>query len=120
MGQSSSVEYLRGGNASEIVLVDILTALGGTTAFDVGQSFEQKVTQGLVEGYTLNDKFGVNDVITVDTDPEDVIEIGGIYPVDAFGTAPVISIASTSVSDVGVKVKCQLGLDLNGDKVNDT
>lgn len=120
MGQSSSVEYLRGGNASDNVLVDILTALGGTTAFDVGQSFEQKVTQGLVEGYSWNDKFGVNDVITIDSDPEDVIEIGGIYPVDAFGTAPVVSIASTSASDVGVQVKCQLGLDINGDEVDDT
>lgn len=87
---------------------------------DFSIPFELAVSKGLVPGHSIIDKFGVNDIITPTSNPEDIVESGGIYPDDDFGTAPITSIASTSPLDVGVQVEIILGLDINGDKISNT
>lgn len=106
--------------------LDGYLSVGQFTGYDLsiagGSSdpFVLAVSKGDIPGYSIIDKFGLNDVITTTSTPEDVIEIGDIYPEDDFGTAPVISIASTSTSDVGVQVECNLGLDIDGNQVSET
>jgi len=73
------------------------------------------VSMGMMPGYSVIDKFGVNPLTEVTTDPEDVWEGGGIYPYDTFGSAPIVSIASTDALDTQ-DISIQ-GLDINGDLV---
>lgn len=80
--------------------------------------FDQLVTLGLVPGVSVIDKFGVNELITTATDPEDVWEGGGVYTYDADGTAPIVSIASDDASDD--QIISILGLDISGDEVSQT
>lgn len=76
------------------------------------QQVEFAASLRMLPGVDLVDKFGENPTITTGTDPEDVWEGGGLYPYDVFGTAPIVSIASTSSSDTQV-ISVQ-GLDIDG------
>lgn len=70
------------------------------------------VTMGRRSGYSVVDKFGENPSIDTGTAPEDIWEVGGIYPYDTFGTAPIVSIVSDNVADTQL-ISVQ-GLDING------
>ena len=75
-------------------------------------------TLGLLKKTGKIDKFGFNSTITTASDPEDIWEGGGIYTYDPFGTAPIVSLASSSGSDtVDVEVT---GLDIDGVEVKQT
>lgn len=78
--------------------------------------FRQLVTMGQIPGFSVIDKFGKNPTITTTSDPEDCWEGGGIYPYDANGTNPIISIASSSESDN--QVISILGQTSDGVEVN--
>jgi len=80
--------------------------------FSISQSFELAVNMGKLHGFSVIDKFGLNPLITSISDPEDVWEGGNIYTYDTFGTAPIVSIASSSGSDTQ-DISIQ-GLDING------
>lgn len=88
---------------------------GIVSLIQTNKSFELAVSMGLVPGYSTVDKFGENpDVDTGDT-PEDVTEIGGLYAYDDFGTAPIVSLISTSGLDTMlIRV---VGLDIDGNEV---
>ena len=82
--------------------------------------FELQVSMGMVDGYSTVDKFGSNPTITTGSDPEDIWEGGGVYVYDAFGTAPITSLHSSSAADDnGIDIEIQ-GLDINGDSVVQT
>lgn len=85
---------------------------------NVGQSFELKVTQGLIPHHSKIDKFGENPLIDTATDPEDIWEAGGLYTYDADGTAPIVSLISDDAADT-VDIEVQ-GLDINGNEVLQT
>ena len=66
-------------------------------------------------GYDTIDKFGINQTITTGSAPEDLWEIGGIYPDDIFGTAPILYLSSSHTDDnQDTYVR---GLDINGYEV---
>jgi len=67
-------------------------------------------------GVSTVDKFGVNPVIATATDPEDCWEFGGSYPYDAWGTAPILYVSSSSGSDTQDIVVN--GLDIEGRDVS--
>lgn len=77
--------------------------------------FNLRVQQGLVPGYSVVDKFGVNQMIEPSTDPEDLWEFGGLYTYDADGTAPIVSLVSDNASDTE-EISIQ-GLDIDGNLV---
>ena len=82
---------------------------------DVGSNL-LSVMQGKVEGYSTIDKYGVNRSVTAGGVPADVWEFGGTYPYDAFGTAPIMYLSSSSAdNDQAISV---LGLDINGEEVS--
>ncbi len=84
----------------------------------VSSSFELAVSMGQVPGYSAVDKFGINPTITTTSDPEDIWEGGGLYTYDTNGTAPIVSLASSSASDTeDINVQ---GLDINGAFVSQT
>ena len=74
--------------------------------------FNLAITQGRISGHSTVDKFGLNTAILEASDPEDVWEGGGLYIYDDFGTAPIISLVSTSALD-SQTVEIQ-GLDIEG------
>lgn len=76
------------------------------------QQLEFAASLRILPGVDIVDKFGENPAITTSTDPEDVWEGGGLYNYDAFETAPIVSIASSSGSDTQV-ISVQ-GLDIDG------
>jgi hypothetical protein len=77
--------------------------------------FELMVSMRLLPGYEIVDQYGQNPLITASSDPEDVWEGGGLYTYDAFGTAPIVSIASTDDNDTQeILIK---GLDIGGNFV---
>lgn len=79
---------------------------------EFGEGFRQKVTMGLVPGYSWVDKYGINQTITPTTDPEDIWEFGGVYPHDPINTAPIQYISSSDdLDDNVVNVE---GLDISG------
>lgn len=78
---------------------------------------ELAINLGMMEGYTVVDKFGANFAITALTDPEDIWEGGGLYPYDAPGSAPIVSIISTLADVQPIEIQ---GLDINGDLVTQT
>jgi hypothetical protein len=83
-----------------------------------GQSFELKVSQGLIPKHSFVAKFGENSDIDTGTVPEDVWEYGGAYTYDATGTAPIVSVVSDNAGDTesfGIQ-----GLDINGNLVTQT
>jgi hypothetical protein len=81
----------------------------------VAKNYELAVTMGQIDGYSALDKYGENPVIETTSDPEDIWEGGGEYTYDADGTAPIVSIISTSSGDTqDIKI---VGLDINGDEV---
>lgn len=118
MSQSSSVEYLRGGNAPDNILVDILTTNGYTEYLNLNQPFNLKVNQGLIPGHSVIDKFGRNTLVGPTTDPEDVWEGGGLYNYDADGTAPIVSLVSDNIADTMPIVV--VGQDINRNEVVQT
>lgn len=83
------------------------------------RSFELKVAQGAISGYSTMGKFGVNLEVTTATDPEDVWEYGGEYVYDATNTAPIAYISSDNVADTNIIIKIQ-GLDIDGYEVIQT
>jgi hypothetical protein len=74
------------------------------------------VTMGLMPGYTRITKYGVNPEITTGTDPEDIWEGGETYIYDAWGTAPILYMSSSSTSDTGQTIRI-IGLDIDGYEV---
>lgn len=75
------------------------------------------VAMRFLEGYKPLDKFGVNPLVTASTDPEDVWEGGGLYTYDDFGTAPIVSIASSDADTQDISIT---GLDIDGEEVTQT
>lgn len=65
----------------------------------ISKSFELAVSMGSVPGHSIIDKFGANPLITTTSDPEDVIEQGGIQKLADFGTAPILYVSSEETSD---------------------
>ena len=101
------------GNVKNII--NTLETIGGGVV-----PFNLAVTQGKIDGYSKIDKFGLNPTITTTSDPEDVWEGGGTYTYDANGTAPIVSLASSSAAaDNGIDIEIT-GLDINGEKVVQT
>jgi hypothetical protein len=98
------------------LLSQIRDALGGTPYLNVGQPFDLKVTQGLIDGHSSVDKFGENPEIDTGTTPEDIWELGGLYNYDADGTAPIVSLVSDNASDT-IDIEVQ-GLDIDGELVS--
>lgn len=68
------------------------------------KDFKIAVSQGLVEGWELYRKFGYNPEITPTSDPEDIVQFGGVVPTDAWGTAPITSIGSDDAANAGITV----------------
>lgn len=81
------------------------------------RSFELKVSQGAIAGWSSIDKFGVNH--DIDSGPEDVWEHGGEYVYDSTNTAPIAYLSSSSASDTNIIVSIQ-GLDIDGYLVTQT
>lgn len=79
---------------------------------NAGQSFELKVSMGLVPKHSTVDKFGENPEIDTNTAPEDIWEAGGLYTYDAVGTAPIVSLVSDSAADT-MTINVQ-GLNIDG------
>lgn len=70
---------------------------------------------GQTTGYSYIDKFGANPIITTGTDPEDVIEFGGIQKLATWGTAPIVFLSTSDSGNIqNIEVT---GLDINGDIV---
>jgi len=90
---------------------------GNSIKISPQQSFELQVTMGMVDGYSTQDKFGSNPAITTASDPEDIWEGGGTYTYDADGTAPIVSLASSSSDTEPITVT---GLDVDGNEVEQT
>lgn len=84
--------------------------------FEKNQSSDgYKPIHGQTTGYSVIDKFGANPLITTGSDPEDVVQQGGIQRLADWGTAPIIYM---STSDAGNTQKIEVtGLDINGDAV---
>jgi hypothetical protein len=81
-------------------------------------NFLLAVEMGLIPGFSSLDKYGINPLIETTTTPEDIWEGGGIYPYDADGTAPIVSLASDATNDTQpIKIT---GLDVSGDQVVQT
>lgn len=85
----------------------------GPIELEASLSYRDAVAFRMVDGVDPLDKFGVNPVITTNTDPEDLWEYGGEYIYDADGTAPIINMTSTSASDSGLPIQVE-GLDVDG------
>jgi hypothetical protein len=69
-------------------------------------------------GYDTVDKFGLNPLVEQGT-PADIWEGGGIYNFDAFGTAPIVSMISSSPGDDLMDIDVY-GLDIDGNEVVQT
>ena len=82
------------------------------------RDFVLALNMGSLPGYSTFDKFGLNPIIEPSTDPEDIWERGGIYPYDAFGTAPIVYISSSNNLDT--QPITITGLDINGALVEQT
>ena len=79
-------------------------------------AFIDLVSRGKVPGHSLVDKFGQNFEITSSSDPEDVVEFGGLMVYDADGTAPIAYVSSSNNSDTQtIKV---YGADIDGNEVS--
>lgn len=107
-------------DGSLLVIDGVGTVVGSTDAtayLNVGQPFELKVNQGLVEGHSAQDKFGENPDIDTGTQ-EDIWEYGGEYIYDTPGTAPIVSLISDNIADTqDIMV---IGLDIDGNEVEQT
>ncbi len=79
------------------------------------QPFQLRVNFGMLEGFSVVDKFGENPDVGTGTAPEDVWEAGGEYIYDADGTAPIVSLISDSAADEQ-EISVQ-GLDVEGNLV---
>lgn len=79
------------------------------------KDFILAVQMGQVPGHKFLDKFGENPDIDTATVPEDIWYQGGLYPFDAWGTAPIISVVSDSPLDNQV-IEIP-GLDITGAEV---
>ena len=79
-------------------------------------SFIEKVSMGMLPGFSYMSKYGVNKEITKSSFPEDVCEQGGQYIYDAKNTAPIKYICSSDPLDSGKEIEIK-GLDINGDEV---
>lgn len=78
----------------------------------LSEDFELAVTMGLVPGYSIVDKFGANPLITSASDPEDVVEQGGIQLLADTGTAPILYLSSSDALDnQSIEIT---GLDIDG------
>ena len=82
------------------------------------KDFLLAVNMGQVPGHSFMDKYGANKDIDTGTVPEDVWGGGGLYPYDADGTAPIVSLVSDSASDT-MDINVQ-GLDIDGEFVSQT
>lgn len=82
-----------------VLLTGEFTDYDMSTASGTSEPFELAVSKGMVPGHSLIDKFGENPDVDVSTAPEDICEQGGVYPYDAVGTAPIVSLVSDSALD---------------------
>lgn len=101
--------------ADAAALEAALSGIISMNVFDLlnDNNFAIKVQLGQIRGVYLVDKFGENQEITTNTDPEDIWDFGGLYN---FSTAALInSVSSSSASDL-VTVVVE-GLDVNWDVV---
>lgn len=95
---------------------DIITELSDLTSGNV-TPFTLAVSQGLISGYSVVQKFGHNLNLNTSTH-EDIWDVGGTYTYPADGTAPVTHIDSDDAADTEpIEVH---GLDINGDSVVQT
>jgi len=78
-----------------------------------GTNLGLNVTMGKIPQYSTIDKYGDNPLV-VATEAADIWEVGGIYPYDADGTAPIVSLVSTAPDTVPIRVE---GLNTDGEKV---
>lgn len=92
--------------------VNIIAGGGGEIPFNL------QVNQGKYPTYSIVDKFGENPQVDKATTPEDIWEYGGLYPYDSNGTAPIVSLVSSSVLDT-IEIEVQ-GLDIDGYEVKQT
>lgn len=70
---------------------------------------------GIIPGVSIIPVYGDSGTVDTGTVPQDIWEAGGLYTFDDFGTAPIISIASTSALDTQpIKI---IGLDIDGNTV---
>lgn len=90
----------------------------GEWSLNQGQDFILKVSQGLIPGHRIVDKFGENPDVDTTTFPEDIWEAGGVYNYDADGTAPIVSVISDNIADTGPILI--VGLDIDGYRVVQT
>lgn len=61
--------------------------------------FDLAVSMGYAQGWTYQQKFGINPLITSGTVPEDIWEGGGLYPFSDNGVADIVSISSSNSGD---------------------
>lgn len=109
---------IKDANGAIVNMQNVESALNGNNFITVNKPFELAVTMGQVANYSTIDKFGLNPLVTSADGAEDVWEGGGIYTFDTFGTAPIVSLASSSASDlVNIRVS---GLDITGAYVEQT
>lgn len=100
-----------------------LLEIGQFTGYDyskigISESFELAVSKGLIPGHSIIDKYGENADIDTLTVPEDITELGGEYPYDADGTAPIVSLVSDNVLDTQeIEI---LGQDINRNEITQT
>ena len=87
--------------------------VGGPTAT---APFGLAVNMGLCPEMFTVPIYGVNRMVEPGTVPEDLWEYGGTYTYDAFGTAPIRYVSSSSAADTGQLIQLD-GLDINGDWV---
>lgn len=78
----------------------------------MSRSFELAVSMRGIPGYSIVDKFGANPIITTTSDPEDIIEQGGIQKLAEFGTAPITFLSSSNALDN--QIIEITGLDIDG------
>lgn len=85
----------------------------------ISQDFLLAVSMGLVGGFSIVEKFGRTNAMPLGTTKLEIWGVASAYVFDIFGTAPIVSLISSSTSDVGQPIKVT-GLDINGDEVFQT
>lgn len=96
-------------------LQSVLHQDGTLSTINISKEFILSVMMGEVEGFSVVDKFGANSMVSTSTNPEDVVEQGGLQTYAAVGTAPIAYVSSSEVANT--QTVSVLGLDIDGSKV---